>query len=150
MRYLDWRKWLRTLTGLWRSSLQLRTVAITVILSSIAVWIIGGYMSYSVGAKLFDARLAQAGEASSKATIAAQDRFDASEESDSLDSEAAMQLALEAASQTASTPGANTQIAILRSKGQPFAASPIDRVTGGLVASTIPDELREAVANSVE
>ena len=106
--------------------------------------------AYSVGAKLFDARLAQAGEASSKATIAAQKRFDASEESDSLDSEAAMQLALEAASQTASTPGANTQIAILRSAGQPFSASPIDRVTGGLVASTIPQELRDAVANSKE
>ena len=59
-----------------------------------------------------------------------------------------MQLALEAASQTASTPGANTQIAHPALAGPAgLARSPIDRVTGGLVAEhDLADELRDAVA----
>ena len=39
---LDWRAWLDKLGRLWRSSLQVRTVAITVLLSAVAVFVIGG------------------------------------------------------------------------------------------------------------
>lgn len=148
MRYLDWRGWLRELTGLWRKSLQLRTVAITVILSSITVWIIGGYMSFSVGNNQFEERLATAEAASARATIAAQDRFDASDESSTSDAEASMQRALEAASTASSTQVGSTQIAIRRTPGQGGAGAPVDRSTGGLDPSLISADLREAVASS--
>ena len=57
MRYLTWRSWLLRAQRLWRSSLQVRTVTISVVMSTIAVGIIGAYMSISVGANLFDTRL---------------------------------------------------------------------------------------------
>jgi two-component system sensor histidine kinase MtrB len=146
MRYFDWRDWLRTLARLWRSSLQLRTVAITVILSSITVWILGGYMSLSVANNLFDSRREQAESSSSRATNAAQSRFDAVEEADAVDLDDVMQRALEAASQAASSP---TTIAILRTPGQGGPTIPVDR-TSGSDAGLITPELRKAVASTDE
>jgi len=150
MRYLDWRGWLRTLTSLWRSSLQLRTVATTVLLSALTVFIIGAYMSFSVGNNLFDGRKSLAEAAAARATIAAQDRFNASDESTTVDAEATMQRALEAASQASSTQVGSTKIAIRRSPGQPGFGAPVDRSTGGLEADLISPELREAVYTSDE
>ena len=49
MRYFTWRSWLDRARSLWRSSLQVRTVTISVVMSTIAVGIIGAYMSISVG-----------------------------------------------------------------------------------------------------
>lgn len=141
MRYLDWRAGLRKVVKLWRSSLQLRTVAITVILSSITVWIIGGYMSFSVGTNLFDSRRDQVLDSSSRATIAAQGRFDAVDDADSVDLDDVMQRALEVASQAASTPAT---IAILRTPGEDGRNPPVDRISGGY-AILISDELRATV-----
>ena len=56
MRDFSWRAILRHAGRLWRTSLQLRTVAITVVLSTLAVSIIGAYVSVSVGTNLFDSR----------------------------------------------------------------------------------------------
>ena len=146
MRYLDWRGWLRTLARLWRSSLQLRTVAITVILSSLTVGIIGGYMSYSVGNNLFESRRQSVLDSSSRATIAAQGRFDAVEDADSVDLDSVMALALAAANQAASTP---TTIAILRTPGQPGPNTPVDRTSGDF-ADRITPSLRAQVAGATE
>jgi len=146
MRYLDWRNWLRILVRLWRSSLQLRTVAITVILSSLTVGIIGGYMSYSVGTNLFDSRRESVLASSSRATLAAQGRFDAVEDTDSVDLDSVMGLALAAANQTASTP---ITIAILRTPGQVGPNTPVDR-TSGTQVDRISPELRAQVAASEE
>jgi two-component system sensor histidine kinase MtrB len=146
MRYLDWRGWLRTLARLWRSSLQLRTVAITVILSSITVFIIGAYMSFSVGNNLFESRRAQVEESSSRATVAAQSRFDAIEDAGAVDLDDVMQRALEAASQAASSP---TTIAIRRTPGQGGPTTPVDR-TSGSDAKLISIELRSQVGASEE
>jgi two-component system, OmpR family, sensor histidine kinase MtrB len=146
MRYLDWRGWLRTLGRLWRSSLQLRTVAITVILSSLTVGIIGGYMSYSVGTNLFESRRQSVLDSSSRATIAAQGRFDAVEDADAVDLDSVMALALAAANQAASTPAT---IAILRTPGQTGPNTPVDR-TAGSFASRISPELRAQVASATE
>jgi two-component system sensor histidine kinase MtrB len=146
MRYLDWRGWLRTLARLWRSSLQLRTVAITVILSSITVGIIGGYMSLSIGTNQFEARRAQVESSSSRATVAAQSRFDAVDDAQAVDLDDVMQRALEAASQVASSP---TTIAILRTPGQGGPSTPVDR-TSGSDADLITPELRAAVGSTTE
>ncbi len=146
MRYLDWRGWLRTLARLWRSSLQLRTVAITVILSSLTVAIIGGYMSFIVGTNLFESRRQAVLDSSSRATIAAQGRFDAVEDADSVDLDSVMALALAAANQAASTP---TTIAILRTPGQPGPNTPVDRTSGDF-ADRITAQLRAEVAGATE
>jgi two-component system, OmpR family, sensor histidine kinase MtrB len=146
MRYLDWRSWLRSLGRLWRSSLQLRTVAITVILSSLTVGIIGSYMSVSVGNNLFESRRQAFLDSSSRATLAAQGRFDAIQDSDSVDLDSVTALALTAANQAASTP---KTIAILRTPGQPGPNTPVDR-TSGSFANRITPELRTQVAEATE
>jgi two-component system, OmpR family, sensor histidine kinase MtrB len=148
MRYFDWRGWLRRIVRLWRSSLQLRTVAITVLLSALTVTLIGAYMSISVGANLFDSRLNQILATSARATIAAQDRLDAAEESDAVDLESTMLRAFQAASQ-ASTTSTTTAIAILRSPNQPGPSCPVDQFTPGLALSkVISSDLRKTVEDS--
>jgi len=152
MRDFDWRAWLRSLAGLWRSSLQLRTVLITVLLSAIAVGVIGTYMSFSVGNNLFGARLDTLLASSARSNVAAQFRLDGSEQSQDADLERAMSLASQGALQASSspTPG-DTLIAILRTEGQPGANLPIDQVSEAIdVQRDISPELRELVAESTE
>jgi two-component system, OmpR family, sensor histidine kinase MtrB len=146
MRYFDWRDWLRTLGRLWRSSLQLRTVAITVILSSLTVAIIGGYMAFVVGTNLFDSRREAVLDSSSRATLAAQGRFDAVDDVDAVDLDSVTALALAAANQAASNP---PTIAILRTPGQSGSNTPVDR-TSGTYADRISLQLRSAVAASTD
>jgi two-component system sensor histidine kinase MtrB len=76
---LDWRAYLPRLLRFWRTSLQFRTVAITVVLSGIAVIVIGSYMSISIGNNLYDTRLAQVQSESNNATSIAQQTFDNSQ-----------------------------------------------------------------------
>lgn len=150
MRYVDWRAWIARLVTLWRSSLQVRTVAITVVLSAIAVFLIGGYISVSVGTNLYDARRAELEATSANATLTGQRFFDESVEqlgTDDLDVliyDAARDIAA-----AASTP-AGTQYAILRTPGQPGAPSPQDIASRGLDAGLISPELRESVQNESE
>ena len=156
MRDFDVRAWLDRLAQLWSTSLQLRTVAITVVLSGLAVAVIGGYMSLSVGANLFDARRDQLISTSQNATIAGQRVFDvATEQVGAEDLDATMQdaadaIASAAASSTASGSG-GTQFAILRTPGQVGQSSPSEITSPGLDTSTlISTELRSAVAGSAE
>ncbi|MGV8970195.1 MAG: MtrAB system histidine kinase MtrB [Microbacteriaceae bacterium] len=146
----DWRGWLRPLVGGWRTSLQFRTVTISVVMSAIAVAIIGATMSVSVGDQLFDARLEQAQAAAERSNVAAQSRFDAVGQSGTLDLETAMGLAAQSALQASSTPS-GTQIAIIRTSGQSGPRVPIDVVSPGLsTAAVVSSELRSQVAESVD
>ncbi len=151
MRYFEWRAWVARLAHLWRSSLQVRTVAIAVVLSSIAVFIIGGYMSFSVGTNLFDARRAQLTSTSENATLAGQRIFDeAAEQLGTEDLELTMQSAADAIASTASTTE-GTQFAILRSSNQTGQGNPQDITSRDLEVDTlITDELRAAVEGSAE
>ncbi len=151
MRELDWRAWLARLATLWRSSLQVRTVAITVILSAVAVFIIGGYMSFTVGANLFDLRRTQLEGTSATATLTGQNFFDqAAEQLGSEDLDATMQDAAGAILAAASTTG-ETQFAILRTPGQDGAPTPTDIQSSGLdTDALISEELREAVRSAEE
>src|SRR5690554_4648516 len=74
----DCRAWLERARHLWSASLQLRTVAVTVLLLSLAAGIVGGYMALSVGANLFDSRRDELTAISQNATIAGQRVFDGS------------------------------------------------------------------------
>lgn len=59
MRRLAWRSYPGRLLRLWRTSLQVRTVTITVLLSGFAVLIIGSYITITVGNYLFDSTKSQ-------------------------------------------------------------------------------------------
>lgn len=151
MRELDWRAWLARLATLWRSSLQVRTVAITVVLSAIAVFVIGGYMSFSIGANLVDSRRSLLESTSANATLAGQDFFDqAAEQLGTEDLDVTMTDAATVILSAASTSG-ETQFAILRTPGQEGAPTPTDIQSPGLDADTlISPELREAVVGASE
>ncbi len=82
---LDWRVWLGRAVHRWRSSLQLRTVAATILLSSVAVAVIGGYISLSVRSNLFDSRRDQVVAEAGRATAAAQREFSRAAESGQTD-----------------------------------------------------------------
>ena len=72
---LDWRAWLESLGRLWRGSLQVRTVALTVLLSTIAVTAIGFYILTSVRTNLFESRRDQLVSEAERAVLAARDEF---------------------------------------------------------------------------
>src|SRR6185312_17307866 len=74
-----WRQVPSTLASLWRRSLQLRTVAITVLLTGVAILVTGIYMALSISNDLYQSRLDQALRDSSRATTAAQTTLNASD-----------------------------------------------------------------------
>jgi len=151
MRDFDWRAPFVRLAGLWRSSLQMRTVAITVVLSSLAVAIIGGYMSFSVGTNLFDARRSQLVTTSVNATLAGQRVIDnAAEQLTSEDLDVTIQDAGAAIESAASSIG-GAQYAITRTPGQEGPRTPSDIQSRGFdSAGVISSELRTAVGASTE
>ncbi|MEP6480813.1 MAG: MtrAB system histidine kinase MtrB [Rhodoglobus sp.] len=154
MRDFDVRAWIDRLVRLWSTSLQLRTVAITVVLSGLAVAIIGGYMSVSVGSNLFDAKRDQLTSTSQNATLAGQSVFDnateqpGAEDLDATMSDAALAIASAAASNIGPDSSSRTQYAILRSPGQ---EGPSQITSRGLdTDALISADLRKAVQGSAD
>lgn len=142
------RRMLSSIRHSWRSSLQFRTVAITVVLSGLAVTVIGGYMAVIIGDNLFQSRREQVEIEHVRATLLAQDLFEAA-----LDADDAKQVDLEALagsvqksilSSTAS-PG-TTGFALLRTPGQNTARSLPATTTRGFPA-VVSDTMRQTVAH---
>ncbi len=128
MREFAWRAWLRRMLALWRSSLQLRTVAIAVLLSGSAIAIIGATMALSVGNNLFEAQREQVTATTVNATLAAQRVFDqAAEQLGPQDRDVTVFAAAEAIARAA--PGA--WFTIPPAQGQ-----------SGITSGPDPDELR--------
>ncbi len=147
MRDFDLRAWIDRLVQLWSTSLQLRTVAITVVLSGVAVAIIGGFMSFSVGSNLFDDRRDQLIGTSQTATLAGQRVFDdATEQLGAEDLDATMQDAADAIASAAAS-NVSTQFAILRSPGQ---EGPSEIISDPNIAALISPELRKSVEDSAQ
>ena len=144
-----WRSVVQRVRHLWRSSLQLRTVAITVFFSTIAVTLISGYMSLSIATNLYDARKTQAIAEARQATVTAQELFDSSVTSNgSIDVEAVNQTAQTTIRSVASSPG-GTQFAILRTPGQTTSVTMTPTSTRGFDASdasVITNALRDQVS----
>lgn len=72
----------RHITELWRRSLQFRTVIITLALSSLAIFVIGLYISFSVASNLFQTQLDDALEDANNATTAAESILEAVDAAD--------------------------------------------------------------------
>ncbi len=141
-----WRSLVQRVRQLWRTSLQLRTVAITVFFSTIAVTIISGYMSISIATNLYEARKSQAIAEARQATVNTQLLFDNSVSSNgTIDVEAVNETAQRTILGSTSSPG-GTQYAILRTPGQSTAVTMIQRRTSGLDETVISDPLRDQVS----
>jgi len=150
MRRLDWRDLLSRLLHIWSSSLQVRTVAITVVLSGLAVTITGAYMSISIGSNLFESRREQVLVESERAVLAAQSIFDsAANSSAAVDLETTNSNAQNAIARSTASPG-GTGVAILRSLQQDGPRLLQDSATQGLDTALISNDLRSAVADSEE
>ena len=121
MTALDWRAWLQRGLNLWRSSLQLRTVAITVALTTVAVTIISGYMSISIATNLYEDRKQQVLAEARQATANAQQLFDnAVTPTGAIDLDAANSAAQTTVLAAQSNPG-GTEYTIRRTAGQSTA-----------------------------
>jgi two-component system sensor histidine kinase MtrB len=140
---VDWRDWLSRLARLWRSSLRIRTVAITVALSAIAITVIGAYISTSVSSNLFDQRLKQVTAEASKATTSAQKVFSQAQElSEDVDLETVEDNATAAIQATVSSA---PLIAILRSPGQDVPSLMENRASEGFERLKLSATLEKAV-----
>jgi two-component system sensor histidine kinase MtrB len=148
MRYFDWRKWLRRPVRQWRTSLLTRTVALTLLLSTVAVAIIGAYISISVRSNLFDSRRTQLLSQSVNATSTVQAAFNlTAEQGSTLNVEDATSVAYTDVLQT--TAGtASTQVAILRKPHQGGPRVPVDVATNPSTKDLVPAALRQVVAAS--
>ncbi|TXK16295.1 MtrAB system histidine kinase MtrB [Homoserinibacter sp. GY 40078] len=93
----DWRAWRDRLVHVWRGSLRARTIVITVVLSAIAVTVIGVVISTSVRSNLFDSRREQVISEAGRATEQAQQMFTSAEGlGESVDVEATVSSAIQA------------------------------------------------------
>ena len=89
-----WRSTVGRLRHVWRTSLQLRTVAITVLFTTVGVTLISGYMSISIATNLYDARKQQVLAEARQATVSAQQLLDSSvTQTGTIDVEAVRQVA---------------------------------------------------------
>ena len=151
MRDFDWRAWVERALRLWRSSLQVRTIAITLVLSGVAVAIIGGYVSLSVGSNLFDSRRAQLETTSASATLTGQRFFDeAIDQPGSEDLDVTIVDAATAILGAARSTGGAPQYAIKRTPGQDAPGGSAGIQSPDLDQTLISTDLRTAVQNSTE
>jgi two-component system sensor histidine kinase MtrB len=140
--------WWRRLAHGWRSSLELRTVALTVVLAGVGASIIAASISVSIGANLYDQRRDQVQSESLRATLLAQNIFDsatATEDADQVELDSLQNEAQSAILGSTSSPG-GTRIAILRTPGQTTARTIQNIASPDFPADVISPELREQVA----
>ncbi|WP_236553637.1 MtrAB system histidine kinase MtrB [Rathayibacter sp. VKM Ac-2803] len=141
------RRWPRRILGAWRSSLQFRAVAITVLLSGIAIGSTGAYLSYSISDNLFQSRLSQVTGDTSRATRAAQGYLDAATVSTRQDMEEVMSSVRTAVRDASSS----ALIAIVRSPDQEASSlAPQDIYNRELQNGVISDELRQRVQDGAD
>ncbi|NQX14869.1 HAMP domain-containing histidine kinase [Rathayibacter sp. VKM Ac-2857] len=136
------RRWPRRVLRAWRSSLQFRAVAITVLLSGIAIGSTGAYLSYSISDNLFQSRLNQVTGDTSRATRAAQGYLDAATVSTRQDMEEVMNSVRTAVRDASSS----ALIAVVRAPDQEASSlAPQDSYNRDLQNGVISDDLRERV-----
>ncbi|WP_314149612.1 MtrAB system histidine kinase MtrB [uncultured Leifsonia sp.] len=136
-----WRLVPSRLARLWRRSLQLRTVAITLLLTGVAILVTGIYMALSISNDLYQSRLDEALRDSSRATTAAQSTLNASDLSASDSGKNLLNTALQSVQSSTSS----RLVAAYRVPGQDTGVlAPPDRGSPAL-NSVISPALREQV-----
>lgn len=138
-----WRLAPSRLARLWRRSLQLRTVTITLLLTGAAILITGVYMALSISNDLYQSRLTEALRDSSRATTAAQSTLNASDLSAGDSGKNLLNTAL----QTVQASTSSRLVAAYRVPGQDTTVlAPPDRGSPAL-NPVISDQLRTQVQN---
>ena len=143
----DWRSIPSRVLHFWRSSLDFRTVAITVVLSGLAVTILGAYMSISIGNNLFDSRRDSIIAESSRAAVLAQSVFDsdlATTDTTRTDLEG-LSATLPSTIRSSTTSPGGLGVAIYRTPGQQTAVSLQPSQTAGFPDQVITTSLRDSV-----
>ena len=143
----DWRAYLQRAIDLWRGSLQLRIVALTLVLSALAVTVVGGYVVTSVQANLFDQNQKQVVAEAGRAALAAQGVFTRAEEAGATEDLEPVQT--DAYQAIRNITSALPLTAMLRVPGQSGQAPLIDTRSDGFDTKTmLSPELRTTVAAS--
>lgn len=138
------RRFLLRALRLWRSSLQLRTVAITVLATLFAVTVISGYMAVTIATNLYDSRTVQVLAEARQATTSAQELFDSSvTQTGAIDVETA---AIAASRTIGLSTTSSAQFALLRTPGQNSPQVMQDSQSPGFDRTIITPELQAAVA----
>jgi two-component system, OmpR family, sensor histidine kinase MtrB len=143
-----WRTVRRVLVApfvLWRASLLLRTVSLTVVLSSVGVTLIGGYMSLTIAGSLFDSRRDQVVAETLRTLTSVQAIFDnAVTAQGTIDVETANSAAQTTIRASQSAPGAGG-FAILRTPGQITPQTMTSTSSAGLDTQVVSPILRAQV-----
>lgn len=138
----SWRELPRRLAALWRRSLQFRTVIITLALSSLAIFVIGLYISFSIASNLFQNQLDDVLDRSNDATGAAQSILNASDAAD----RAALQSLMASTVATVQSVSGSNAIAYFRVPGESAVPiAPPGQIAPALGDGVITPELRERV-----
>lgn len=135
----------------WRASLQWRTVAITVVLSGLAVTIVVSYMSVSIGNNLFTSRLDGILAESSRATQLAQSIFEsdlATADATRTDLES-LGVSVNTAIRSSTTSPGGIGVALMRTPGQTTAVTMQPSSTFGFPEYVVTSSMRDAVAANV-
>lgn len=141
---LDLREWFERLAAYWRGSLQVRTIALVVLLSTIAVTATGFFILASVRTNLFESRRDQlVSEAGRAATQAQQVFTQAAELSEAQDLDTVQTNAIQAIRNTVSSA---PLIGFYRAPGQSGPALMDARESDGFSEVPLSDDLTSAVA----
>ncbi|MGB4137079.1 MAG: MtrAB system histidine kinase MtrB [Microbacterium sp.] len=141
----DWRSWPQQVNRLWQHSMRFRTIAITLLLTSLAILVTCVTMALVIQNDLFESRKNDALQKANRAVTAAQRILDSSEVGD--DRAAMQSLWLQLQTEIAQTAATDR-----------VTAAPIDRQTtgfvpggftsGGLTVDQLSPDLRARVAES--
>ena len=141
---IPWRAWLARLGGLWRRSLQLRTILLTLALSAIAVTAIGLTIAGSVRANLFEQRRDQVVAEAGRATLAAQQVFSTAEDAGLADDLDAVRT--DALAQVRLLVSSSALVGFQRAPGQPGVPPMVAVASAGFDADEmVSEELQAAV-----
>ena len=139
----DWRSHVAQAVRFWRGSLQLRTIALTVALSTLAVTVVGGYVVSSVRDNLFDQNSDQVIAEANRAIAAAQEEFTQADESGTPDDLELVQRS--AFTAIAAIISADPSVAMLRAPGQSGQAPLVDQFTADFSRSMVSDAMRQTL-----
>ena len=139
---------IRWALGLFRKSLQFRAAFSTVVLSGVALAIVGAFLSYSIGNGLYATRLEQVLVESERASVAVQNTFSAATVADEIALQSLMNSIIpDLESNTASD---SRKVALLRSPDQSGTVYLQSPISSSLQTEVIPDELRLEVRGAAD
>lgn len=137
---------LSAIINAFRRSIQLRYVALTVSFSAIALVVVGGFLSFTIGNGLFQTRIDQILQESKRASVEVQNTFNSSGATDVLSLQTLVNAVVPNLEQTSAN--GSRRVALLRTPNQStdqFLQSPVSTTLSDV---DIPFALREKVAKT--